>query len=128
VYLPVLRSLLPEEFSTFDFPDPHQIVGQREVTTVAPQALFFLNSEFVEQCARGAAERLLDEEGLADSQRIRVAYLRIVGREPDVDEVDAAVALLAQLQPPPSTNAPQHYRWAVLVQALMSSAEFRYVR
>ena len=36
VYLPVLRSLLPEMYHTFDFPNPTQVKGQREVTTVAP--------------------------------------------------------------------------------------------
>ncbi len=52
VYLPVLRSLVPPLYSTFDFPDPCQISGQREVTTVAPQALFFMNGEFVRPLRR----------------------------------------------------------------------------
>jgi hypothetical protein len=127
VYLPVLRSLLPEEYSTFDFPDPHQILGQREVTTVAPQALFFMNSDFVVDCARGAAERLLTDEPRSDSQRVRLAYLRLLGREPANEELNDAISLLRELQPPASTRSPEQYRWTVLIQALMSSAEFRYV-
>ncbi len=119
VYLPVLRSLLPDEYSTFDFPDPHQILGQREVTTVAPQALFFMNSEFVTECARGAAEWLLRDES-EETSRIRLAYQRLLGREPSDDDVADAVALLHDL--PPKT------RWTAFVQALMCSAEFRYVR
>ncbi len=127
-YLPVLRSLMPEEYSTFDFPDPHQIQGQREVTTVAPQALFFMNSDFVVECARGAAERLLKDDSLTSSQRVRLAYLRLLSREPLVDEVSDALSLLRDLQPPASPRSPEQYRWTTLVQALMSSAEFRYVR
>ncbi len=127
VYLPVLRSLLPEEYSTFDFPDPHQITGQREVTTVAPQALFFMNSDFVTESARGAAARLLKDES-ADSPRVRLAYLRLLGREPDPDEVSDSLTLLRDLHPPASSRSPEQYRWTTLIQALMSSAEFRYVR
>ena len=128
MYLPVLRSLLPEEYSTFDFPDPHQIMGQREVTTVAPQALFFMNSDFVTECARGAADRLLKEDSLDDAQRVRLAYLRLLGRAPAEDEVSEALALLRDLHPPAATRSTKQYRWTVLVQALMCSAEFRHVR
>ena len=52
VYLPVFRSKLPGMFSTFDFAEPSQVIGQRDVTTVPPQALFFLNNELVVQLAR----------------------------------------------------------------------------
>ena len=127
VYLPVLRSLLPEEYSTFDFPDPHQITGQREVTTVAPQALFFMNSDFVTECARGAATQLLKDE-TADSPRVRLAYLRLLGREPNPEDVSDSLTLLRDLHPPASLRSPEQYRWTTLIQALMSSAEFRHVR
>lgn len=131
VYLPVLRSLLPEEYSTFDFPDPHQIMGHREVTTVAPQALFFMNSEFVVGCARGAAVRLLDDAPERPA-RVRLAYLRLLGRPPSASEVEEALELLAELSSVSAAGAagrpPELDRWSTLVQALMCSAEFRYVR
>ncbi|MBM4077746.1 MAG: DUF1553 domain-containing protein, partial [Planctomycetes bacterium] len=47
IYLPVVRSALYEVFSAFDFADPSTINGQRDRTTIAPQALFMMNSEFV---------------------------------------------------------------------------------
>lgn len=129
VYLPVLRSLLPEEYAIFDFPDPHQIAGQREVTTVAPQALFFMNSDFVGNCAYDAAERLLEDDRLkTDAERVRQCYLRLLSREPLRGEIDDALALLADLRPPESSRWPDRYRWSVLIQALICSAEFRYVR
>lgn len=127
-YLPVLRSLLPEEYSTFDFPDPHQIMGHREVTTVAPQALFFMNSDFVSRCARDAAEHLLKEQGMSDAERIRRAYLQLLGRVPGREDIDDAVALLNDLRGGKSARDSESYRWTVLIQALMCSAEFRYVR
>ncbi len=37
---PVFRNALPELFEVFDFADPSLVVGRRNVSTVAPQALF----------------------------------------------------------------------------------------
>ena len=34
-------------YETFDFPEPSETHGAREVTTVAPQALFLMNNDFV---------------------------------------------------------------------------------
>jgi hypothetical protein len=128
VYLPVLRSLLPELYDTFDFPEPSQIKGQREVTTVAPQALFMLNSSFATDRARDAADRLLREPNLKDEDRVRLAYRRLFSRSPDAEEVSDAIDLLESLRPSSSHRDPELYRWTTLVQALMASAEFRYVK
>ena len=51
IYVPVLRSLVPPMHELFDFADPSQIKGQREVTTVASQALFLMNNEIVEEAS-----------------------------------------------------------------------------
>ena len=47
VYLPMYRSALPEVLEAFDAADPDFVTGDRDVTTVAPQALFMMNSPFV---------------------------------------------------------------------------------
>ena len=124
IYLPVIRAGLPEEFTTFDFPDPCLLQGQREVTTVAPQALFFLNSHFVVDCARQAAQGLLRDN---DDRRIERAYQLVLRRPPSADEVQAARSLVDSLDPPADADADE-YRYAVLIQGLFASAEFRYVR
>ena len=59
IYLPVVRSALFEVFTAFDFADPSTLNGQRDQTTVAPQALFMMNSEFVLSQSRSLAEGLL---------------------------------------------------------------------
>jgi hypothetical protein len=126
VYLPVLRAGLPESFSTFDFPDPCQISGRRDVTTVAPQALFFMNDRFVESCAREAAQLALSQstpsQSNNDGRRITWIYRRMFGRWPASDEIVDAKALLADVSGEPLD------RWQTLVQALFATAEFRYVR
>jgi hypothetical protein len=121
VYLPVLRSGVFSMNEVFDFPDPSQIKGQREVTTVAGQALFFLNNEFVTEMAGSAAERILAEKGIDDSARVERAYLRVLGRRPAREEIADARAFLKGL------TGPDRDRWALLVQSLLASAEFRYV-
>jgi hypothetical protein len=127
VYLPVLRSLVPEAYSTFDFPDPCQLTGERQVTTVAPQALFFMNNDFVAECATDAARRLLEERELDTHERIRLAYFRLLGRPASEDDIEAALVLLESLQPDRDERHPELYRWTTLVQGLMASGEFRYV-
>jgi hypothetical protein len=122
VYLPVLRSLLTPMHETFDFPDPSQIKGQREITTVPPQALFFLNGELSASLAGAAAERLLDEkEYKDDAARVQAAYIRVLGRKPDATEVTAARDMMKAL------DGSNTERWTTFIQALMSSAEFRYL-
>ncbi len=128
VYLPVLRSLLPRMYDQFDFPDPSQIRGCREVTTVAPQALFLMNSDFMESIACRAAERLLKEPAPNDRARIELAHLRCYGRRAETDECDAALSLVAGLQPTSGTRDETMYRWTALMQAMMASAEFRYLK
>jgi hypothetical protein len=105
----------------FDFPDPSQIKGQREVTTVAGQALFFLNNSFVSEMAQSGAERVLAEKASDDAARIERAYLRVLARRPARDEVADARTFLAGL------TGSERERWAIFVQALLASAEFRYV-
>jgi hypothetical protein len=121
VYLPVLRSLTPEMYSTFDFPDPAQVQGARETTTVAPQALFLMNSDFALDCAEDTASRLLDDDRLNEVERVERLYLWLLGRPPVAAEIDSSLDLVNGL----SGDDSERYRWSVLIQALMISGEFR---
>lgn len=103
IYLPVVRDNIPELFSTFDFPGPTQIKGQRDVTTVAPQALFFMNNPFVEQIAAQIVEKT--------GKDTKAIYQLLLGREPTSEEITDTRELDDQ----------------TLIQALLGTAEFRYV-
>jgi hypothetical protein len=119
VYLPVLRAKLPSMHELFDFPDPAQINGKRDSTTVASQALFFMNSEFVEGMAGNAAERVMGEEK-GDAKRVTKAYRAVFARDPSADESRDALTFLKQA----GNDAAG---WTRLIQSLLASAEFRYV-
>ncbi len=103
IYLPVVRDNIPELFSTFDFPGPTQIKGQRDVTTVAPQALFFMNNPLVEELSAQIADKA--------GKDTKAIYKLILGRDPTSEEITDARDLDDQ----------------TLVQALLGTAEFRYV-
>jgi hypothetical protein len=106
IYLPVLRDLLPDAYSTFDFPPPTQIKGQRDVTTAAPQSLWFMNSGFSDEIASTVAQREPDVAAL---------YRLLLSREATAEELTDAKDLIADAGV------------AALVQAIIGSAEFRYV-
>lgn len=107
IYLPVVRDNVPELFSTFDFPGPTQIKGQRDVTTVAPQALFFMNNELVAELSAEIADKT--------GKDVKAVYRTVLGREPTMEELSDAEELKREL----GTET--------LVQSLLGTAEFRYV-
>ncbi|MFY8200317.1 MAG: DUF1553 domain-containing protein, partial [Pirellula staleyi] len=120
VYLPVFRSKLPGMFTVFDFAEPDQVNGQRDVTTVPPQALFLLNNPFVVDVAKRAADRILEQNLPDEKTRVRFAYAYSLCRYPTEEETERALNFL-------KTTENKQSSWASLTQALYSSAEFRYL-
>ena len=119
VYVPLVRSKLPPMYEVFDFPDPSEARGRRDVTTVAPQALYFMNSPFISKHAGFAAKRVMETKA-DDVSRVRFAYRIALGREPDADESQRGASFVAQYETP-------SVGWTRLMHALFASAEFRYV-
>jgi len=120
VYLPVFRNALPEIFEAFDFADASVTTGRRNVSTVAPQALFLMNNPFVHEQARFAAKRLLAEKQADDRARIDRAWRLALGRGPSDGEAALALRHLGSVrQAEPA--------WASIFHALFASPEFRYV-
>ena len=111
-----------EILSVFDFPHPSDMTGARPSTTVAPQALFLLNSPFVKQQAERLAERILKDE--ADDDRVRVSrlYLLTISRPPDTDETDTIVEFLNQSAA--DLNGDRLAAWTQLCHAMLGSNGF----
>jgi hypothetical protein len=107
----------------FDFAEPDQVNGQRNVTTVPTQALFFLNNPFVLKTASAYAVKLLEDKDSTDANRIQRAYAEVLGRFPTAAEVDRALGFIGE----GSGDDGIKEAWAAWVQALYSSAEFRYI-
>ena len=120
VYTPAFRNRVHELFEVFDFANHNAAVAQRSVTTVAPQALWMLNSPFVMEQARAAAERALARENASDAQRIKQAFREALGRPPTAEE--SAISQRAIRDNPDRVAA-----WEQLFQALFASLDFRYL-
>ncbi len=58
VYVFVKRTLLVPELEVLDFPDTNGSCEQRVVSTVAPQALTWINGSFIREQAQALAARL----------------------------------------------------------------------
>ena len=129
VYLPMVRNAEPEILTTFDLPDTELVVGDRSVTTVPAQSLFLMNSRFVVEQAQGLAERVLASDGLSDSQRMDIAYRIALNRGPTAEEQARALRFVSESVSAESGKkaASPNQVWKELCQALLASAEFRYV-
>ena len=97
VYVYAKRQFPYPMFKTFDAPDPATSCGRRDVTTVAPQALTLLNSEFMLQSARALATRLQGLE--SPEEKVEAAWQLAFSRPPAEDEKRQAVEMLAQAGP-----------------------------
>jgi hypothetical protein len=129
VYLPLLRSSVPEALALFDVADPSLVVGRREVTTVAPQALFLMNSGFVLDQSQATAARLLERSDLDDAARIDFAYRLILSRPPTDEEASEALDFIRAASPnlAKTSVGVRLAAWTGFCQALFGCAEFRYV-
>ena len=128
VYLPVFRNALPGAFEVFDFADPSMVVGRRDVSTVAPQALYLMNNPFVMEQSRDSARRLLDASGpIGDRERLDLAYRRVLGRPPEPAERRIALEAIDAIAAEGGDPSVRHDAWAIVVQALFATIEFRYI-
>ena len=126
VYLPLRRANLPTLLNLFDFGDAVTSLGKRPVTNVAPQALFFMNSDFVDERAGALAAQLLDEFRGSDSERVRRAHLRILTRQPDPAELDRALSYVGGFAAEFEAVAERD-AWRSYCRVLLASNDFMYV-
>ncbi|REK19620.1 MAG: DUF1553 domain-containing protein [Planctomycetota bacterium] len=91
VYMMTKRSLLLPLMTTFDFADTTQPCSQRNVSTVAPQALALLNNDFVHEQSTAFAERVAREVGDDPAAQVDRAWWLALSRPPTEDERDAAL-------------------------------------
>lgn len=94
IYGFVKRSMMSPGMDLFDYNITTAPVGERQTTTVAPQALLMLNDEFMQQNASAFANRLFTsspEHGSNTSLLVRRAYSIGLNRQPT--EHEEAIAL-----------------------------------
>ncbi|MBI1346636.1 DUF1553 domain-containing protein [bacterium] len=133
VYLPIVRNNLYDVFQLLDYPDAAIPTGDRTTTTIAPQALMLLNSEFVTQISQALATRLLAEES-DDRGRLQSLIEQVYAREPTEAELSQLLSFLQELQHELSQSSEttmaegQQQAWACVAQVLLASNEFVYIQ
>ncbi|MFM8537801.1 MAG: PSD1 and planctomycete cytochrome C domain-containing protein [Planctomycetaceae bacterium] len=97
LYLPVVRTGTQPDTARlrdiFDFPQPAQITGRRNETSVPTQSLYLLNAGLLRQRGEELAGTLLAAEG-TDAERIGRLWLRVLSRPATASERDEALAFL----------------------------------
>ena len=96
IYAFIKRGLVVPMFETLDLADTVSSCPQRQVTTVAPQALSLFNGEFVNQQAKHLAARLQREAGSDPGSQINLAWRMALCREPSSEELTKSVAFLRE--------------------------------
>src|SRR5262249_44535946 len=95
IYLFVRRNLRYPLFEAFDRPDGNASCPRRNRSTIAPQALILLNSEFSLVAARELAGYLLTHARIAPGGALELAYQRVLCRPPAPAEREAGMRFLA---------------------------------
>ena len=105
---------------TFDAPGASDSCGQRVRTTVANQALFFMNDEFVRSRSEDFARRVMKSES-----PIQDAFLLALGRLPsDREDEEAAKFILDQQL---LRAGDKKEAWTDFCQLLFGLNEFSYI-
>jgi len=134
VYLPLRRSNLPSLLNLFDFGDATTPGEGRANTNVAPQALFMMNSRFISERSRSFAKSMAETITAKDddARRLEWAFLRILNRLPEPEEVRKLTEYLGAFQTKlaasgTGTKDATLSAWQSVCHILMASNEFIYV-
>ncbi len=106
VYIFIKRSVIVPELELLDFPDTTSCCEERLVSTVAPQALTFLNGDFANEQAAAMAERLEREAGPDRRARIQRAFQIAMARPAAEREIALAEEFLRHDEEQAGRNAP----------------------
>jgi len=125
IYQPVIRTLEPEVLQLFDSANSAMATGDRPSTIVAPQALYFMNSEFVQQSASQIASRLASQPSTSTRAVVTEAFLTICCRPPTSAELEVLTEYLGhQFEGP---EGPTQHDLTKLCQAILGSTQFQFV-
>jgi hypothetical protein len=94
VYQSKPRMQLDGVFGAFDCPDAGQVAPRRTRSTTPLQALNLFNSGFIMQQAEIFAQRLGRDAGCGRAAQVRQAFRLAFGRDPELQEIAAAVRLI----------------------------------
>lgn len=123
VYVPSFRNTMLDLFEIFDGANPNLVTGKRTRSTRPAQALYMLNSPFVMEQAKLAADNFLkspDYSANNAEESVRSAWRKCLSRDPSIDELQATLNVVGE--DPGSAEA-----WTEVFHALFASVDFRFL-
>jgi hypothetical protein len=123
LYIQTVRQDRGNFSALFDAANPEQSVESRSVSTVAPQALFLVNSSFVQAQAGHLARRLIERVPGDAAARIDRTYRWLFARPPRAEEVDIGRSFLVCALAARGPGAA----WFDYVHMLLCSNELVYI-
>jgi hypothetical protein len=127
VYFFIKRSQLIPMMMLFDWPEHLVSIGQRSITTTAPQALAMMNSGLARHCAEGFAARVAGGDAVAEVSR---AYRIAFGRPPTESETGLGQSFLASQRATyarAGRSDADHVALVDFCQAIIGMNEFIYI-
>jgi hypothetical protein len=121
VYIFARRNLRFPIFEAFDRPESTASCPQREQSTIAPQALLLLNSEFSLTAAKDLADFVRNRAGNDQDAQVDLVYRRALGRAPTTSQLARARTFLEERAGSSADSL------ALLCLAVFNSNEFVYV-
>ena len=130
VYVKITRMEGPRFLEIFDFPNPLQGRGNRDVTNVPPQALAMLNDPFVIDQAGVWARRLIARPDDTIDARVANMFLEGLGRPPTAEEQLKWHALTLDFAQRHAADDPLKHElvWRDVAHTLFNLKEFLYLR
>jgi len=133
LYVPVVRNNLYDVFQLFDFGDASIPEGNRPATTVAPQALFMMNSDLVIDASEAMAASILKRSDLDTPRKINALYQQAYGRVATAVEREKGVRILAGFEKAAGEQEPavakrQQQAWSWYCHVLLAANEFVYLQ
>ncbi len=113
------RYRIPSLLRNFDVANPDTSISRRAETLVPLQALFLMNSPFVDRQARAVLERPEVTAAQTEEARIAALFHAILSRDAAPDEVGMAHDFL--------DSQPEPVRWQALVHGMFLLNEFTFV-
>ncbi|MBL9166554.1 MAG: DUF1549 domain-containing protein [Verrucomicrobiales bacterium] len=130
IYFTIKRSQLVPSMTAFDAPEPLVSQGTRPTTTVAPQALWLMNSPAVRGWASLFGQRVKGAKPMSHSERVAKAYSLALNRRPTRQETLESVRFIeTQLTRYRSENKSDAEDLALtdFAQVVLNLNEFVYV-
>jgi hypothetical protein len=130
VYFTVKRSQLVPMMQAFDWPEHLVSIGRRPTTTVAPQALYFMNNPEVRAWAAALASQCWKSAGGEREAAVQQLYSHVLGREASEAEVQRALDFVGRqsnLHLGGASAGDTPLAWIDYCQALLAANEFSYM-